>query len=197
MWEGVELMTLLPEGSEQTSLHIHFVPHLSNVWPYMNTWSFENWAYSGHSYNSTSTDGFPMRLVPRCQLLMAAKGNQAVPRDAAGHPVLPGLGISLGQEAQSWHKTSWVFFCHGSELMLSQHVNSSQEMLIRMPGECFHHKWLIRVQYHVCLYMATRGSNQRQSTKTLKRQGGGKGIYQQSWQKLVMLWALSHTFIPF
>lgn len=55
-----------------------------------------------------------------------------------------------------------VFFSHCSALMLSQCVNSSQEMLVRMPGECFHHKWLIRVKYCVCLYLATRGPNQRQ-----------------------------------
>lgn len=99
----------------------------------------------------TSTDGFPMRLVPRCQLLMAAKGNQAVSRDAAGHPVLPGLGISLGQEAQCFVG----FFSHCSALMFSQHANSSLEMLIRMPGKCFHQKWLIRLKYSVCLYLAT------------------------------------------
>lgn len=89
-----------------------------------------------------------------------------------------------------------VSFSHCSALMLSQHVNSAQEMLVRMPGECFHHKWLIRLKY--CAFvLGNKGPSQRQSTKTLKRQGGGKGIYQQSWQKLVMLWALSHTFIPF
>lgn len=167
-WKGVVLILLLLEGTGQISLHICFVPYLSNM-SHMKVWPVENWAYVRPSYNSTSIDGFQTGLVPRIRLLIAAEWNQAMARGVVGLLFWPS---SSHQQAQQRH----ISFCsHCSIPVPPQNMNTAWGMLVRKLAACFHHEWLLRFKYCVCAYLATRDPTKDWTLKHQKGAGWKEG----------------------
>lgn len=95
--------------------------------------------------------------APNCSRVKPSRGQRC-----CGAPLLP---RSSRQQAQQ-HP---ILFCsHCSIPVPPQHVNTAWGTLVRKLTACFHHKWLLRFRYCVCLYLATRDPT-KDNTKTPER----------------------------
>lgn len=116
--------------------------------------------------------GLSPEPAPDCSKLKPSCG-----QGCRGTPCITGIGLlpwprSSHQQAQ---QCPISFSSHCSIVMPPWHVNTARRMLIRKLAECFHHKWLLRFKYCVCLYLAARDPTKDRALKHQKGAGWEEG----------------------